>query len=110
MRLAGSPPSPEHRLNAKRSCTNAWTGLGSGPCPGLPRCGTTHPTRRPSYRWFRDGPWRHCRDSAAMLQSRCIKLPSPKVAPMLDVPKTNDKSHADGKILQSVTDGVGVIT
>jgi len=30
--------------------------------------------------------------------------------PMLDVPKTTDKSHADGKILQSVTDGVGVIT
>ncbi len=29
---------------------------------------------------------------------------------MLDVPKQADKSHADGKILQSVTDGVGVIT
>src|SRR3979490_1945291 len=29
---------------------------------------------------------------------------------MLDVPKTNEKSHADGKILQSVSDGVGVIT
>ena len=29
---------------------------------------------------------------------------------MLDVPKTTDKSHANGKILQSVTDGVGVIT
>src|SRR6201999_4640463 len=29
---------------------------------------------------------------------------------MLDVPGTTDKSHADGKILQSVTDGVGVIT
>ena len=30
---------------------------------------------------------------------------------MLDVPKTTtDKSYADGKILQSVTDGVGVIT
>ena len=29
---------------------------------------------------------------------------------MLDVPKSADKSHADGKILQSVTDGVGVIT
>jgi enoyl-CoA hydratase/carnithine racemase len=29
---------------------------------------------------------------------------------MLDVPKKNEKSHADGKILQSVTDGVGVIT
>jgi len=29
---------------------------------------------------------------------------------MLDVPKTSDKSFADGKILQSVTDGVGVIT
>src|ERR1700692_4408624 len=29
---------------------------------------------------------------------------------MLDVPTTSDKSYADGKILQSVTDGVGVIT
>jgi enoyl-CoA hydratase/carnithine racemase len=29
---------------------------------------------------------------------------------MLDVPKSTDKSHADGKILQSVIDGVGVIT
>ena len=30
--------------------------------------------------------------------------------PMLDVPKTTEKSYADGKILQSVSDGVGVIT
>jgi len=29
---------------------------------------------------------------------------------MLDVPKKSDKSFADGKILQSVTEGVGVIT
>ena len=29
---------------------------------------------------------------------------------MLDVPKSADKSYADGKILQSVTDGVGIIT
>jgi len=29
---------------------------------------------------------------------------------MLNVPKNTDKSHADGKILQSTTDGVGVIT
>jgi enoyl-CoA hydratase len=29
---------------------------------------------------------------------------------MLDTPKQSDKSHADGKILQSITDGVGVIT
>ncbi|HEY4836220.1 MAG TPA: enoyl-CoA hydratase, partial [Bradyrhizobium sp.] len=29
---------------------------------------------------------------------------------MLNVPKATDKSFADGKILQSVTDGVGVIT
>ena len=29
---------------------------------------------------------------------------------MLDVPKKSEKSYADGKILQSVTDGVGVIT
>src|SRR6202051_42783 len=29
---------------------------------------------------------------------------------MLDVPNKSEKSHADGKILQSSTDGVGVIT
>lgn len=29
---------------------------------------------------------------------------------MLDVPNNNEKSYAEGKILQSVTDGVGVIT
>src|SRR5207248_2150168 len=29
---------------------------------------------------------------------------------MLDVPSKPEKSHADGKILQSVTDGIGVVT
>ena len=29
---------------------------------------------------------------------------------MLDIPKTTEKSHAEGNILQSVADGVGVIT
>src|SRR5437660_3284421 len=29
---------------------------------------------------------------------------------MLDVPKNSQKSHADGKILQSIDDGVGVVT
>jgi enoyl-CoA hydratase/carnithine racemase len=29
---------------------------------------------------------------------------------MLDVPKKSEKSHADGKILQSLNDGVGIIT
>src|SRR6202022_3748353 len=29
---------------------------------------------------------------------------------MLDIPKNPEKSYADGKILQSVTDGVGVIS
>src|SRR5713226_5727029 len=29
---------------------------------------------------------------------------------MLDIPKTTDKSYADGKILQSATEGVGIIT
>src|SRR3954451_21522014 len=33
-----------------------------------------------------------------------------KAQPMLDVAKTAEISHADGKILQSITDGVGVIT
>jgi enoyl-CoA hydratase len=35
---------------------------------------------------------------------------SPKATLMLDVPKSAEKSHADGKILQSSADGVGVIT
>jgi enoyl-CoA hydratase len=35
---------------------------------------------------------------------------SPKANPMLDVPNSAEKSYADGKILQSSTDGVGVIT
>jgi enoyl-CoA hydratase len=39
-----------------------------------------------------------------------MKLTSSKAAPMLDVPKANDKSLADGKILKSVADGVGVVT
>ena len=29
---------------------------------------------------------------------------------MLDTPKNTEKSHADGKILQSVSDGVGIVT
>src|SRR3954463_3861268 len=29
---------------------------------------------------------------------------------MLDTPKSAETSHADGKILQSVSDGIGVIT
>jgi enoyl-CoA hydratase len=29
---------------------------------------------------------------------------------MLNIPKATDKSHADGKILQAVSDGVGIIT
>jgi enoyl-CoA hydratase/carnithine racemase len=33
-----------------------------------------------------------------------------KARPMLNIPKATDKSFADGKILQSVADGVGVIT
>src|SRR5437762_1949824 len=33
-----------------------------------------------------------------------------KLQPMLDIAKPADTSHADGKILQSVGDGVGVIT
>jgi len=45
-----------------------------------------------------------------ILQQPNVELSSPKAAPMLNVPKTTDKSHADGKILQSVTEGVGVIT
>ncbi len=39
-----------------------------------------------------------------------IKLQPPKAPPMLDVPKNTEKSFADGKILRSVTEGVGVIT
>jgi enoyl-CoA hydratase len=39
-----------------------------------------------------------------------IKTPTTESTPMLDVPKNSQKSFADGKILQSVTEGVGVIT
>ena len=43
-----------------------------------------------------------------------MKPPAPKAPAMLDVPKNSEnnpeKSHADGKILQSSADGVGVIT
>src|SRR5216684_257133 len=35
---------------------------------------------------------------------------SQKAHAMLDVPKNTDKSYADGKILQSIADGVGIIT
>ena len=44
--------------------------------------------------------------------SALSSLPEPELdpEPMLDVPKTTEKSYADGKILQSVSDGVGVIT
>ncbi len=38
------------------------------------------------------------------------QTPITESAPMLDVPKNTEKSYADGKILQSITDGVGVIT
>jgi enoyl-CoA hydratase len=33
-----------------------------------------------------------------------------KAAAMLDIPKTTEQFHADGKILQSATEGVGIIT
>src|ERR1700742_114734 len=36
--------------------------------------------------------------------------PSPQGPLMLDIPATDQKSYADGKILKSVTDGVGVVT
>jgi enoyl-CoA hydratase len=34
----------------------------------------------------------------------------PESPPMLDIPKANEKSFADGKILKSLADGVGVVT
>src|ERR1700744_205380 len=42
----------------------------------------------------------HCRPSA----------PSPQGPLMLDIPATDQKSYADGKILKSVTDGIGIVT
>jgi enoyl-CoA hydratase len=45
-----------------------------------------------------------------MLHCGASDLNQQKAAPMLDVPENADKSYADGKILQNVTDGVGVIT
>jgi enoyl-CoA hydratase len=35
---------------------------------------------------------------------------TPESPPMLNVPKATEKSYADGKMLQSVSDGVGIIT
>jgi enoyl-CoA hydratase len=45
-----------------------------------------------------------------MLHCNRIETPIPESAPMLDVPNASEKSFADGKILTSVTEGVGVIT
>jgi enoyl-CoA hydratase/carnithine racemase len=45
-----------------------------------------------------------------MLHCDGITHQSMKAAPMLDVPKASDKPFADGKILKSITDGVGVVT
>ena len=39
-----------------------------------------------------------------------MKPHTPKDPPMLDVPNNTEKSYADGKILQRIDDGVGVIT
>src|SRR5579871_1688124 len=49
------------------------------------------------------------RPSGASLPARQIPC-NPKAAPMLDVPAQSQKSFADGKILKSITDGVGIIT
>lgn len=50
----------------------------------------------------------HCRSIEPMLElTQQIPIES---VPMLNIPKATDKSFADGKILQSVADGVGVIT
>src|ERR1700682_6429458 len=40
----------------------------------------------------------------------CVTYQFMKAAPMLDVPKNTERSFADGKIQQSVADGVGIIT
>src|SRR3978361_1245588 len=45
-----------------------------------------------------------------MLQSAPLIPSIPKAAPMLDVPTVAEKSHADGKILQRIEDGVGIVT
>jgi enoyl-CoA hydratase len=47
--------------------------------------------------------------NCAITQSEIISQ-SEEWLSMLDVPKASDKSFADGKILQSVADGVGIIT
>lgn len=43
---------------------------------------------------------------SSMTKAQITELESP----MLDISKSNDKSYADGKILQRVGDGVGVVT
>ena len=49
-------------------------------------------------------------DLGATLVRQWTKPPDRKPQPMLDIPKSAEISHADGKILQSVSEGVGVIT
>src|ERR1700761_8524250 len=38
------------------------------------------------------------------------RVPYPKASLMLDVPTKDQKSYADGKILKTVTEGVGIVT
>src|SRR3984957_1825345 len=69
------------------------------------RCGHPHPAL----------PRKRGRGSAPTLpkhrtNASMIKTPNRKPPSMLDVLKKSEKSYAEGKILQSVTDGVGVIT
>jgi enoyl-CoA hydratase len=45
-----------------------------------------------------------------MLDCSRIKLRSPKAKAMLDARKNNEEPYADGKILKSVAEGVGVVT
>jgi enoyl-CoA hydratase len=52
------------------------------------------------------------KSTATLVALAALLTPYSRTGPsqMLDVSKPADKSHADGKILQSVTDGVGIIT
>src|SRR4029453_3430125 len=88
-----SPPSPSSSASTKRSrptrCQDIRASMHGGPPsrrgPPLPAPISAH--------------------SSIPEQSTLRKIPI-----MLDVAKHSQKSHADGKILQSIDDGVGVIT
>src|SRR4029077_14379465 len=82
----------------------------TGPCRGNVGAGSTCNDRNPADRPAMTIPSRHCRSGQAMLHCQPSEFRARRLEAMLDVPRDNEKSFAEGKILQSVTEGVGVVT